>query len=129
MTVTANTQLAAAADGAATAATIWLKTGKPDIAMIGNGVLAGLVAITAPCGSVNATMSVVIGAIGGIIVVFSWWGVNLLGVGLHTYGFTSGIQQAIWVAYGALAFVMLLGGIAYVRRFTALNGDGTAAAE
>jgi Amt family ammonium transporter len=71
MTVAVNTMLAAAAGGAATAATIWLKTGKPDLAMIGNGVLAGLVAITAPCGSVNATMSVVIGAIGGIIVVFS----------------------------------------------------------
>jgi Amt family ammonium transporter len=71
MTVGLNTMLAAAAGGAATAATIWLKTGKPDLAMIGNGVLAGLVAITAPCGSVNPGMSVVIGAIGGIIVVFS----------------------------------------------------------
>jgi Amt family ammonium transporter len=71
MTVALNTMLAAVAGGAACAATIWLKTGKPDLAMIGNGVLAGLVAITAPCGSVNATMSVVIGAIGGIIVVFS----------------------------------------------------------
>ena len=71
MTVGLNTMLAAAAGGAATAVTIWLKTGKPDLAMIGNGVLAGLVAITAPCGSVNPGMSVVIGAIGGIIVVFS----------------------------------------------------------
>ena len=71
MTVALNTLLAAAAGGAATTATIWLKTGKPDLAMIGNGVLAGLVAITAPCGAVNAGMSLVIGAIGGIIVVFS----------------------------------------------------------
>ncbi len=71
MTVGLNTMLAAAAGGAATAVTIWMKTGKPDLAMIGNGVLAGLVAITAPCGSVNPGMSVVIGAIGGIIVVFS----------------------------------------------------------
>ncbi len=71
MTVGVNTMLAAVAGGIACAATIWLKTGKPDLAMVGNGVLAGLVAITAPCGAVNAGMSVVIGAVGGIIVVFS----------------------------------------------------------
>ncbi|MEN8151051.1 MAG: cytochrome c biogenesis protein CcsA [Planctomycetota bacterium] len=52
---------------------------------------------------------------GGIIVVFSWWGVNLLNVGLHTYGFTSGIQLAVWVTYGALFAVLALGGIAWVR--------------
>jgi Amt family ammonium transporter len=71
MTVAVNTMLAAAAGGLATTITIWIKAGKPDLAMIGNGVLAGLVAITAPCGAVNAGMSIVIGAIGGIIVVFS----------------------------------------------------------
>jgi Amt family ammonium transporter len=71
MTVAVNTMLAAAAGALATTITIWLVAGKPDLAMIGNGALAGLVAITAPCGAVNAGMSVVIGAIGGIIVVFS----------------------------------------------------------
>jgi len=71
MTVAVNTMLAAAAGGAASAITIWAKSGKPDLAMIGNGVLAGLVAITAPCGAVNAGMSLVIGAVGGILVVFS----------------------------------------------------------
>jgi len=71
MAIAVNTMLAAVAGGAACAVTIWMKTGKPDLAMIGNGVLAGLVAITAPCGAVNAGMSLVIGAIGGVIVVFS----------------------------------------------------------
>jgi Amt family ammonium transporter len=63
--------LAATAGAFLTTITIWLKTGKPDLAMIGNGALAGLVAITAPCGTVNAGMSIVIGAVGGILVVFS----------------------------------------------------------
>ena len=66
-----NTMLAAAGGGLATTITIWLKAGKPDLAMIGNGVLAGLVSITAPVGTVNAGMAIVIGAIGGVIVVFS----------------------------------------------------------
>jgi ammonium transporter, Amt family len=71
MIVGINTLLAAAAGGLATTITIWAKTGKPDLSMICNGVLAGLVAITAPCGSVSPGMSVIIGAVGGILVVFS----------------------------------------------------------
>jgi ABC-type transport system involved in cytochrome c biogenesis permease subunit len=47
---------------------------------------------------------------GGIVVSFSWWGVNLLGVGLHSYGFTTGIFQ-ILVAFWVLeALVILLSG-------------------
>ncbi len=71
MTVAVNTMLAAVTGGAITAITITLKTGKPDLAFIGNGVLAGLVAITAPCGAVSPIMACVIGGIGGFIVVFS----------------------------------------------------------
>ncbi|HSL73620.1 MAG TPA: ammonium transporter [Ilumatobacteraceae bacterium] len=69
--IAVNTMLAAAAGGLVTAVTIWLVAGKPDLAMIGNGVLAGLVAITAPCGAVTPVWSVVIGGIGGVLVVFS----------------------------------------------------------
>ncbi len=36
---------------------------------------------------------------GGMIVAFSWWGVNLLGIGLHSYGFTSGIMRSLLVFY------------------------------
>lgn len=70
-TIAVNTMLAAAAGGLLTTITIWIKSGKPDVAMIGNGVLAGLVAITGPCGAVTAFWAVVIGAVGGVIVVFS----------------------------------------------------------
>lgn len=44
-----------------------------------------------------------------IIVVFSWWGVNLLGIGLHSYGFTAGIAKTLYVFYAIEAFVFLLG--------------------
>ncbi len=36
----------------------------------------------------------------GTIVAFSWFGTNLLGVGLHSYGFTEGINSALWTYYG-----------------------------
>jgi Amt family ammonium transporter len=70
-TIAVNTMLAAIAGGFMTAVTITLVSGKPDLAMIGNGVLAGLVAITAPCGAVTPLMSVLIGAVAGVLVVGS----------------------------------------------------------
>ena len=71
MTVAVNTMLAAVAGGLFCTLTIWMVAGKPDVAMIGNGVLAGLVAITAPCGAVDPVPAFVIGGIGGVLVVFS----------------------------------------------------------
>src|SRR3954462_6451766 len=47
---------------------MWLRYGKPDASMSGNGLLAGLVAITAPCGFVNPVCSVIIGLVGGVLV-------------------------------------------------------------
>ena len=44
---------------------------KPDPSMMCNGMLAGLVAITAPCAFVDSWAAVVIGALAGIFVVFS----------------------------------------------------------
>jgi Amt family ammonium transporter len=71
MSVGVNTMLAAAAGALISTVTIWMKSGKPDLAMIGNGALAGLVAITAPCGAVGPISSVIIGGVGGLLVVFS----------------------------------------------------------
>jgi ABC-type transport system involved in cytochrome c biogenesis permease subunit len=48
-------------------------------------------------------------ALAGTVVAFSWFGVNLLGVGLHSYGFTSGIRNALWGYYIVQWSVVLLG--------------------
>jgi Amt family ammonium transporter len=48
---------------------VWSKFGKPDPSMMVNGLLAGLVAITAPCAFVNSVSAMVIGIIAGILVV------------------------------------------------------------
>jgi ABC-type transport system involved in cytochrome c biogenesis permease subunit len=53
---------------------------------------------------------------GTAVVASSWWGVNLLGVGLHSYGFTSGILIALLVFYGIEALVLAAGGIHWSLR-------------
>jgi Amt family ammonium transporter len=70
--VAVNTMLASATG--ALAATMWMwwfRTKKPDPSMMCNGMLAGLVAITAPCAFVSAGGACIIGLISGLIVVES----------------------------------------------------------
>jgi ABC-type transport system involved in cytochrome c biogenesis permease subunit len=63
------------------------------------------------------------GAILGVIVVaFVWLGVNLLGVGLHSYGFTSGLSRALFAfAAAELLFVAVVAAAAARRRGAAAN--------
>ncbi len=69
--IAVTTNLAAAAGGVAATATSWIKDGKPDLSMVINGILAGLVGITAGCDGVSYFGAVIIGLIAGILVVFS----------------------------------------------------------
>jgi Amt family ammonium transporter len=67
--VTTNT--AAATAILSSAIVSWLIQKKPDLSMIINGALAGLVAITAPCAFVSVGSSAVIGLIAGVLVVLA----------------------------------------------------------
>jgi Amt family ammonium transporter len=63
------TTLAAAAGAVAALITAWTLFGKPDVTMALNGVLGGLVAITANCDRVSQVESLIIGVVGGVLVV------------------------------------------------------------
>jgi len=65
------TALAAAAGGITSIFTSWIVLKKPDLTMALNGLLAGLVSITAGADSVGVMSSIFMGAVGGVIVVFS----------------------------------------------------------
>ena len=64
------TLLAGSAGAAVAMFTTWYR-GKPDVAMAGNGLLAGLVGVTAGCYAVTTVGAVIIGAISGLLVVGS----------------------------------------------------------
>jgi len=69
--IAVTTNMAAAMGGLGAMVTSWILFRRPDISMALNGVLAGLVAITAPCANVSIAGSAIIGLIAGVLVVFS----------------------------------------------------------
>jgi Amt family ammonium transporter len=75
-----NTLLAGAAGGASSMLYMWRfgPTKKPDPGLSVNGILAGLVAITAPCAFVSTTAAVAIGLIAGVLVCFATFGLEKL---------------------------------------------------
>ncbi len=70
--VAVNTMLAGAAGSLAALVYMYAKGNKPDPGMLANGMLAGLVAITAPCAFVTSLSAVIIGAIAGILVIVAY---------------------------------------------------------
>ena len=69
--IAVNTALAGAAGAVVAMVVTWIKGGKPDVSMTGNGLLAGLVAVTAGCWAVDQLGAIIIGAAAGGIVVFA----------------------------------------------------------
>ena len=69
--VVVNTMLASFTGAVFAMFTLWAKGLKPDTTMMCNGMLAGLVAITAPCAFVDPWAAAVIGAVAGVLVVLS----------------------------------------------------------
>jgi Amt family ammonium transporter len=69
--IAVNTMLAGCTGTFAAMLYMWVLKGKPDASMAGNGLLAGLVAITAPSGFVNTVGAAIIGLVAGVLVCMS----------------------------------------------------------
>jgi hypothetical protein len=64
----------------------------------------------------------------GIVVAFSWWHVNQLGVGLHAYGFTEGILTALTWFYVSQLGVFVVGLVAGTRQPVEARAEAAPAA-
>jgi Amt family ammonium transporter len=73
-----NTTMAPAVAAFAAMLLSWIKYGKPDLSLSLNGLLGGLVGITAPCAVVGSGSAIMIGLISGILVVFAMEWMNKL---------------------------------------------------
>jgi hypothetical protein len=51
----------------------------------------------------------VMAVIGNIVTIWSWFGTNQLGIGLHSYGFTEGMALAIWITVASQVLIIGLG--------------------
>jgi Amt family ammonium transporter len=69
--IAVNTMLASSAASFSAMLYMWLMYGKPDLSMCANGLLAGLVAITAPCAFVSTVGAVIIGLVAGVLCCLS----------------------------------------------------------
>lgn len=65
------TNTAAAFGCIAATITAWIVLGKPDLSMVINGLLAGLVGVTAPCAYINTVSAAIIGIVSGVAIVFA----------------------------------------------------------
>ncbi len=112
--VVVTTALAGGAGGATAGIFTRLTGGKWDVAMMANGILAGLVGITAGADAVSNIMALLVGIIGGVIVVLS---VRLFDglriddpVGAISVHGTVGIVGTLWVGLAATDGGLLFGG-------------------
>jgi Amt family ammonium transporter len=109
-TIAVNTMLASSASAFAALFSVWYLIRSPDLGMVCNGLLGGLVAITGPCAFVSPAAAVLIGVIAGLLVVRS---VMLLERRFHVDDPVGAISvHGVCGAWGALALGLFADGSA-----------------
>ncbi|GAB6043075.1 ammonium transporter [Endothiovibrio diazotrophicus] len=98
-----NTTLAGAAGGVLALATSWLRDGLPLADRVMNGVIAGLVAVTAGCNLLTAPAALLVGAVGGVVVVYSAPLLERLGIDDAISAVPAHLAAGIW---GTLAVAL-----------------------
>ena len=95
--IAVTTNLAAAAGGVGAMFFAWMKVKKPDIGLTLNGILSGLVAITAPCAVVSPGSAVIIGLVAGVLcVLFVEWVEKVFKVDDPVGAFTVHGVNGVW---------------------------------
>ena len=125
------TNLAGAAGGTVATMVSWVKSKKPDLGMVINGILAGLVGITASCNQVSFVSAIIIGSISGVIVVFAIDFFDALRIDDPVGAISVHLCNGIWATLAVGIFgenaglqqfgVQLLGVVAY-GAFTVITG-------
>ena len=125
------TNLAGAAGGTVATMVSWVKSKKPDLGMVINGILAGLVGITAACNQVSFVSAIIIGSISGVIVVFAIDFFDALRIDDPVGAISVHLCNGIWATLAVGIFgenaglqqfgVQLLGVVAY-GAFTVITG-------
>ncbi|WP_071789057.1 ammonium transporter [Leptolyngbya sp. Heron Island J] len=125
------TNLSGAAGGTVATMVSWVKNKKPDLGMVINGVLAGLVGITAGCDQVSFVSAIIIGCVSGVLVVFAIDFFDALRIDDPVGAISVHLCNGIWATlavgiFGANAglqqfWVQLVGVVAY-GAFTVITG-------
>ncbi len=125
--IATTTNIACAAAAFVSALWAWVRLGKPDLSMMLNGGLAGLVAITAPCAFVSPVSAAIIGAVAGVLVMESVLFFDRIRiddpVGAISVHLTNGIWGTLAVGLFAQPFADL--GAAQPKPGLFIGGDGT----
>lgn len=117
------TNLAGAAAALVTMIITWVRYKKPDISMTLNGVLAGLVAITAGCDVISPAGAVIVGIIAGFVVVYGIEFIDKVlkiddpvgAIGVHGLcGITGTLAVGLFAAYGDTLGLFYGGGFGYL---------------
>jgi len=122
--VLVTTCLAAAAGGLGATFTSWIMLKKPDVSMALNGVLAGLVAITAGADQMSPNDAIIIGLIGGIIVVFSVFFFDKLKLDDPVGALSVHLVNGIWGTLAVGVFGNLKGGAQIVSQLKGIVAIG-----
>jgi Amt family ammonium transporter len=122
--VLVTTSLAAAAGGIGATMIAWILLKKPDVSMTLNGILAGLVAITAGADQMSANESILIGFIGGILVVFSVFFFDKLKLDDPVGALSVHLANGIWGTLAVGLFGNLKGGAQIVSQLKGIIAIG-----
>ena len=122
--VLVTTCLAAAAGGVGAALTSWIVLKKPDLSMALNGILAGLVGITAGADQMAALSSILIGLIAGVIVVFSVLFFDKFKIDDPVGAISVHLVCGIWGTLAVGLFGNMAGGSQLVKQLTGIGAIG-----